>query len=137
MNAPSPWLPPLLLTSFVSRVTASTFDGRDSISNSIWQFVRPVNISHAVVEYVRQYYPQTLRGNFSVGEMVQLTALCSLVPSIWYWRMRQREGKSFSLSSTEGPSHDTPVEAGAEESNGSCCYPIIHHVFLTYFQMPS
>ena len=59
----------------------------------------------AVAASMRQFYPQTSQRRFNIWEVVQIVALCILLPGFWYLRRKREESKSITRSSME-PSID-------------------------------
>lgn len=121
MNAPllSKWL---LLTHLVSSTTALT------TNNSTWLLSRPSTNLQALLEGFRQTYPQISRGEPSVWEMVQIAALCSLLPGLFYLRRTRKDSKSLSLASTEYSNNGMCVEQEGSDSNGKSSLDILRTV---------
>lgn len=66
----------------------------------------------AVTASLCQLYPQISQGKFNIWEMVQIAAVCSLVPGLWYLR-RRKDSKSTSWSSSESTINDGMTNGSA------------------------
>lgn len=89
-----------------------------SANNTTWLLPGPSSSLHALWDGFRQTYPHIAQGNPNVWEMVQIVALCSLLPGIFYLRRGRKDSKTFSLASTVVSSQGTSAEHESPDSNG-------------------
>lgn len=55
----------------------------------------------AAISYIRNPYQLALQGKAGVWEMVQIVAICSIIPGFWYLRRKQQDPKPPRRSSSE------------------------------------
>ena len=96
------------LTSFVASTTTALFHGSTSDN-------RNSHLFDTIAESLRHRYPSITSGKPNIWEMVQIAALCSLIPGIWYFRVKHKDRKSLTLIPSEGVSTQS---SDAESSNG-------------------
>ena len=103
--------------------------------NSSWQLSYPSNLLRAqyqnLIANFRQVYPQISQGKLNIWEMVQIVALCSLLPGFWYLRTKRKEAKSMSWSSTESSSNGTAIGQETVEINGKLFHKITRAGLIT------
>jgi hypothetical protein len=107
--------------------------------NSSWRLSFPSNLLRAqyqnLIASFRQVYPQISQGKLNIWDMVQIVALCSLLPGCWYLRTKRKEGKSMSWSSTESSSNGI-IRQESVEINGKLLHKITRAGLITIeFQM--
>ena len=103
--------------------------------NSSLRLSYPSNLLRAqyqnLIASFRQVYPQISQGKLNIWEMVQIVALCSLLPSFWYLRTKRKEAKSMSWSSTESSSNGTAIGQETVEINGKLFHKITRAGLIT------
>jgi hypothetical protein len=61
---------------------------------------------HSLVSTLRQAYPHVSQGRLNIWELVQIMAVCSILPGLFYFQRRWRESKTTSWAPTQ-VSHDS------------------------------
>lgn len=76
----------------------------------------------AVANSACRLYRHTTK--LDIWDMVQIAALCSVLPAFWYLRGKRRKGKSLSCSSTDASLNGAAKESTPKTSvdiNGKLC----------------
>jgi hypothetical protein len=90
----SPCLITTLFLCFCARTTAIPDSNISRISKT-FQF-------RSLYSGIRQFYPQAFEGRLGIWEVIQIVAMCSVLPGCWFLlRRRRSDGKSLSTSSGE------------------------------------
>ncbi|KAG0648933.1 Polynucleotide 5 -triphosphatase [Hyphodiscus hymeniophilus] len=72
----------------------------------------PSSQLQAVAANLRQLYPHISQGRFNLKEVIQITAVCGLIPGLWYLN-KWRESKSTSWTSSESSVNDGMTNGSA------------------------
>lgn len=92
--------------------------------NSSWYSRKLILPIQAVAAIARRIYTQTIHGELSGRDMVQIAALCSVFPAFWYLR-NGRKSKTRSSTSNDsklldGTGHET-ISKRSVDINGELC----------------
>jgi hypothetical protein len=93
-----------LLLSYLESVQASS-------DNTIWR--------KDILSSIHKAYPQISQRKISFSEMVQIAALCSIVPALWFLRRKRQDKKLQPWTSDDASSvHEAMVRREHADSNG-------------------
>jgi hypothetical protein len=118
MSNPLSWRFYLLLLCLIDSAKALS----ESVSRAHWHLStstgRLASGRQAVVDLVRRYLPQAAEGKLTIWDMVQITALCGVIPGFWYLQ-RQLRRKYSDTGSWKSTSKLKKGVAVNEEDSGS------------------